>query len=803
MIGFFKRVWMRRDRRELSGQARSEATSKLRNAARAANRAKDWPEAARLWRRLLDNNGPTEGPWSYICLSRAYRHLGDFEQSRSVLDQVLERYPEKPGISNERAQLVEAQVAYAVREAERAMSRRAWIEAAEHWIFASENADSDSKMSIEEQIIITGSELLKEKLNDKAIEFAGALIQGWGARRSILALRGIALLRSGKWDDARQAWAEYWKRAQEDDSFTRECDLDSLLSNKRGDQFEPIDKLQSASESRLGHANRVCIYTAIFYDYDELRPPLFSAPGIDYICFSDRPRQIDGWKVRVLPPSSDHPVVRNRRIKMLPYDYLPGYDYSIYIDANITLVTDPRMLIRICLEGKAFVGWRHPHRSDIYAECEAILSQFRHEPGPIIDEYRFFKREGVPAHTGMIESAFLWRDHRNPEVRKLMDRWWQHLCEFSRRDQPGLCYLMWKTGIRPEVMPDRVGTTRKNQIYSIRPHSRHVFDIEQEHSERTPLRGIPDASDSTFGLFNQGEKVPQDARSIRRLTWVYREEYRDLASTTMRCFQLSDLASLYFGNALVVACTNEKEIRAAPPSILMLTKAFLLDATVDELDFLKTRGHMLCADFVDIPPRTKLFELIDLFVASSIEQWMYFTREANGKLVQLITHHTDPRIDGIRAQNECCRVGYFGELINARYAQELNGMIDFQSVSTDVPRLGWYSQLADYSVHYAVRNHRAYDGFKPFIKGFTAAKCGANIVVPLAESDARYYLGSAYPYILKDESLESVLEMLEFVHESYGGGEWHEAREFMASMRDRCSQAQVERELKQLLDQCA
>src|SRR5205085_856941 len=71
-----------------------------------------------------------------------------------------------------------------------------------------------------------------------------------------------------------------------------------------------------------GVDGRFCVYTALFGDYDELRPPLYVPPGLNFICFSDRRRDVSGWEVRVLDLEFDNPVLNNRIIKILPYDYL-------------------------------------------------------------------------------------------------------------------------------------------------------------------------------------------------------------------------------------------------------------------------------------------------------------------------------------------------------------------------------------------------------------------------------------------------------------------------------------------------
>src|ERR1700687_3543517 len=102
---------------------------------------------------------------------------------------------------------------------------------------------------------------------------------------------------------------------------------------------------------------------------------------------------------------------------------------------------------------------------------------------------------------------------------------------------------------------------------------------------------------------------------------------------------------------------------------------------------LKDRGNIVCADYVDDPARA-LHECLDGYIAASIAQFIHYSKRYADKLVHLITHHSDPRLNGIRGPEEYCNIGYFGEIANARHASELRGIIDFCA------RTRWSSRAA-------------------------------------------------------------------------------------------------------------
>jgi tetratricopeptide (TPR) repeat protein len=73
--------------------------------ARAASRAKDWPEAVVRWRRLLVQQGDDAPPVAYEQLAHALRRTGDLESAVTILVDGLERHPGDPKLLTQRARL--------------------------------------------------------------------------------------------------------------------------------------------------------------------------------------------------------------------------------------------------------------------------------------------------------------------------------------------------------------------------------------------------------------------------------------------------------------------------------------------------------------------------------------------------------------------------------------------------------------------------------------------------------------------------------------------------------------------------
>ena len=660
-------------------------------------------------------------------------------------------------------------------------------------------------MGVSQLVTILGIGFVRRGEYLRALRFIRRAKQFFGERRAFLTVEGIIYLRLSRISHAQTHWREYWNRAKRDKVFSCaevKLPIGNLTGNSRFLTTSPCGD----SETLTNIVGRVCIYTALFGNDAEFIEPLYVPPGIDQVIFSDQPRETFQWKLHLVSPTDGNSALYNNAIKFLPHEYLNKYDYTLYVDPNLVIVGDLFLLLKKWLLNKSFVVWNvHPNCCDIYEYCETILTELVHEPDSIIDEYKYFLQKQAPKHTGLVETCFMWRDHRNNGVRKLMEEWWRHEQLFPGRDLAGLSHLMWKRDVRPEIMPVYLGAGSQNEIYF-----RLSNGLKAKESKFALFGEEPGAKRGEYRAAATRNKPPCKRTSRRGATgrsliWLYNEDHKGAGSTIMRCFQLSELARQAVGETIEVRCVSERQLGLLRDSMLILTKGFLQKTSVNEVNMLKEAGNVICVDYVDIALRHELYGMVDLLIASSIKQFLHYSISYPDKVTHLITHHVDPRIEGAGGPLEYCKIGYFGELRNTRYRRQLRNMVDFWHVNTKSGNAdtSWFPRLQQYNVHYAVRRTRSSDEFKPFLKGFVAAKCHANIIVQLDESDAVYYLGSDYPFVLRNESVRAVSEMICFAKDCFGGREWREGLEIMRSVRNRSAPPQIILELRELLTKCA
>lgn len=278
-----------------------------------------------------------------------------------------------------------------------------------------------------------------------------------------------------------------------------------------------------------------------------------------------------------------------------------------------------------------------------------------------------------------------------------------------------------------------------------------------------------------------------------RLVFLYAEQYKGAGSTVMRGFQLANLARHALRRHSVrIRALGTRTANAT----VFLTKGALRVATPTQLDDLLHRGNRLLFDPVDeVPPGTTA-RFADVLIASSLTAFEEYGRRFPGTRVALLNHHVDPRIDMTPVHHSTFRAGYFGERVNAELTDRIEEKLDVVPIDTSRHDSAWLSSIRDYSFHYAVRRHRELDHYKPFLKGFTAAHCGAPVLIQRDQQEAVRWLGDDYPYLVDAPATEEqVLDALARAKADFGGPRWRLAESTMAGIRARTSVQRIGEEL--------
>lgn len=215
-------------------------------------------------------------------------------------------------------------------------------------------------------------------------------------------------------------------------------DIKSLKTNKKLVDLDMTDK-------------KVAIYCCVTGGYDVIKKPLYKNRLVDYFLVTDEEGTFDGWdKIKmpnnIIEKKLDN-VSLNRFVKMHPYEIFHDYDYAIYVDGKVRIISD---LIELLSYTNCYYGiamHNHTYRNDIYEEEKACIAYKKGNLGALRRQIERYEEERFPHDFGMREASVIAFDLNNSNGKRIMDKWWNEFVNSnSKRDQIALPYVIWKDG---------------------------------------------------------------------------------------------------------------------------------------------------------------------------------------------------------------------------------------------------------------------------------------------------------------------------------------------------------------------
>lgn len=224
------------------------------------------------------------------------------------------------------------------------------------------------------------------------------------------------------------------------------------------------------------------VYSCITSGYDLPFEPLFRDPALDYVLFTDDQNPIEN-SVWIKQPIKEGFRARekenqiNRYYKFHSFDCFPGYDYAIYIDGNVRIMSDITALYRCAQASPIGIAMhRHAHRSCIYQEAKWCEYNGRGNLPAIQQQMLRYEEEGMPRDYGMAEATIIVTDLHNSTARSLLENWWTEFCDAgSGRDQLCFPYILWKNQYSMDSVGCLGNDEYHNPKFSINAHRGVLF----------------------------------------------------------------------------------------------------------------------------------------------------------------------------------------------------------------------------------------------------------------------------------------------------------------------------------------
>ena len=204
---------------------------------------------------------------------------------------------------------------------------------------------------------------------------------------------------------------------------------------------------------------KICVYTCITGNYDNLQEIENKEKEIDYYCFTNNKNiKSNTWKIIYIEDEKLSNVKLARKIKILGHPIInENYDILLWMDGAVVFKKKIKDFIKKYLsKDDNLVAFKHGERNSIKDECDACI-RFRKETKENIRKIlKFYEKENYHHDNGLIESTVYIKRTHNDLVDSTMQLWFDMILNYSKRDQLSFNYCIHKTGLRVKWINEKV-----------------------------------------------------------------------------------------------------------------------------------------------------------------------------------------------------------------------------------------------------------------------------------------------------------------------------------------------------------
>lgn len=514
-------------------------------------------------------------------------------------------------------------------------------------------------------------------------------------------------------------------------------------------------------------ARKIVVYTARFGAAPQL-PPLFGMPeGLRFLCFTDAEIAQQGWEVVPTDPSPEAAARHRISAAEVLAPVAPEAEWSLYLDPDRIVVGNLHTLFTRWLLPQRFALWRHEGLGPEEMAERALL-----EGAPadaVLAQRAAAGAEALPQDGASCDTGVIWRRHGDPKVAETMRRWLA--LEAEAPGAADLSFYRLQHGgspLRPAVLPAALGPARNNAFTA--------RSLRQTPAPRpAPLIG--------------GAKVP--------ITFLYAERYHHAGITLMRGRQLSQMIAARFGDSYDVRFTSDVE--AQRDRVVIVNRGAIQWHRPAVLRRLRARNIAMVSDWQDMfdLPKARLF---DASMTLSLGQTVDLNRMLPEVPSFLVSHHINPHVPRCQPPMDRLRTGYYGAPFNTHLPDTLRDKVEVvEVINAGFTEADWQTHAPRFNCHWIVRKLGP-EAWKPFLKAFVAARCGAVVLVTRDDMNAAHYLGDDYPFYAESSDPAELERAWTHLAASFGGAEWRKAQAIMRQVEARCSDEQVCAEFKAMID---
>lgn len=222
---------------------------------------------------------------------------------------------------------------------------------------------------------------------------------------------------------------------------------------------------------------KIAVYTCMVGDYDYIRKPKYISDNCDYFLITDTDTKYNVYQKKKISKEikrqyNNNPILINRYFKMHPFEIFENYDYAIYVDSNVEIISDIAKLVKGINEDYGLALHASSNMNSIYDEIKLYNILKKGNYKKMKDQAARYKKEKFPDKYGMLDCNVIVYDLKNLNAIKITSDWWiEYLKSESLRDKLSLPYVLWKNDVPVIELTGLGSNIYKNPI--VRVNKKH------------------------------------------------------------------------------------------------------------------------------------------------------------------------------------------------------------------------------------------------------------------------------------------------------------------------------------------
>jgi hypothetical protein len=251
---------------------------------------------------------------------------------------------------------------------------------------------------------------------------------------------------------------------------------------------------------------RYAYFTSLTGGYESFKVPEYFDPTFDYYIFTDDEdlKVFEPFKKVLIGKPGDDPVRLSRRVKLNPFEMLPGYEYAVWVDASFLVRNSLEPYVSKVQRAEADLGvFPHPDRSRYEEEAEACIRKGKDSREIIAAQLECYTAghdiAAINAQPLLAMGVFI-ANLKSETCRRFFNAWRREYYRFSRRDQLAAPFALNEARPRYVFLESTADLAHQ--------HNKYMFEI-YNHSTQAGY-ATPDYLPETGEVIRLPEFVDED-----------------------------------------------------------------------------------------------------------------------------------------------------------------------------------------------------------------------------------------------------------------------------------------------------